>query len=258
VGRLWEVVAPGGNGSRHADHLLRQQGKQEFPVKPSTAAAIVVLGQVSELGDGFHAFEVQLDLPSQPIGFQHFGGRGLLGGKRGEDQHIVGALARQRSYGLSFLHFVLQPAFGSPDRILALANGAQPAADLALASLHLHSPFHDSSSLVQGPQASRQIEPVACLVIQREGMRIQTNTNIGLCGGHGLDPWRIAIAGIGQNQFSGPKTKLAEAFRGACATRGGENEIVTLQRRQAQTVMDTPLAARLPGSLTTVASSRRT
>lgn len=46
---MWEVVAPGGNGSRHADHLLRQQGKQEFPVKPSTAAAIVVLGQVSEL-----------------------------------------------------------------------------------------------------------------------------------------------------------------------------------------------------------------
>src|ERR1017187_2607553 len=77
-------------------------------------------------------------------------------------------------------------------------------------------------------------------------MRIQAYTDIGLLPDHGRDSGRMAVARIGQHQFAGLKAKTPKPLGSIRAAGRGEIETVALQRRQAQTVVNAPLASRLP------------
>src|SRR5579863_3033097 len=76
-------------------------------------------------------------------------------------------------------------------------------------------------------------------------MGIQAYTYIRLLLDHGNDSGRMTITCIGQYQFIGLKAKTPKPLCAIWALSRGEIETITLQRGQAQTIVDSPLAASL-------------
>jgi len=76
-------------------------------------------------------------------------------------------------------------------------------------------------------------------------MGLTAHTYIRLLLDHGSNSSRMTITSIGQYQFVGLKAKTPKPFGAIWALGRGEIETITLQRGQAQTVVDSPLAASL-------------
>ena len=60
-------------------------------------------------------------------------------------------------------------------------------------------------------------------------MWIQAHAYIGLLSNDGRDSSRMAVTGVGQNEFVGMKLEVSEPLRGACPSGRGELETIAFQ-----------------------------
>jgi len=66
---LISLISLGGNGRRMVDESFGQECRKQFSVEPGLCTLGIVLGQMTELGDGHEVLEDQRDRPSNPIPF---------------------------------------------------------------------------------------------------------------------------------------------------------------------------------------------
>src|SRR5437899_6241114 len=106
---------------------------------------------MTQLGNRFQALERQLDLPPEPITFQHLPDRGLALGQGREHQHIAGILSfLRRALAFALLLSERESALRPLGRLLTLADAAQAPRDELVPSPHPHPPFRRFSGPPQG------------------------------------------------------------------------------------------------------------
>src|SRR6266851_5016578 len=136
-----QQVAPGGNRAADAADLLPQERNQHLAVDPSADTFFIMLGKMTKSGDGLQAFEYQLDLPSDPVPFQHGLGGELRLIQRGKNNHIAGVFQR-RGFGFwSSLCFPLDFALGSARGLFTLAQSTDTSRHHSLWRFNPHRPM---------------------------------------------------------------------------------------------------------------------
>ena len=68
---LRESVARGGNIAPDAEQFLCQERDKQFPIKPSAGTALVMFGNVPEVGKSFQSLKHQLNLPTHTVRSQN-------------------------------------------------------------------------------------------------------------------------------------------------------------------------------------------
>ena len=155
-----EGIAPGGKCVCLPDHLLGQQGDQQFPVQPGFGAVIMVLGQVPQFGDLFESFENQFDLPAEPIPFQHHSSWKSVFRPGSQYHHIFGINQGFRLQFCSlFAGFASEFFHGRSNRCLAFANNAKPCRNgRAVLKRDFYLPNRDLARPLQGFEPFQQRE----------------------------------------------------------------------------------------------------
>ena len=112
-------------------------------------------------------------------------------------------------------------------------------------------PAGEVAGLAQPRKALQQRERLTFFIEYGQAMRTEAHTDVGLRGNYGGDTGGMAVPCVGQHQFSGLKAKPPEAFGCANTASRCQIEVIALQRRKPQTVMNPPLAAGLAWFTTT-------
>jgi hypothetical protein len=110
---------------------------------------------------------------------------------------------------------------------LTLANATESALDPLPTRVNPHRPLGHLSGLRQRqrfPQWKRRAE----FVINGQSVRVHAHANVCLLVDHRRNPRRMAVARIGQHQFSGSEAETPELLGCAHAFRRGEIEIIAL------------------------------
>ena len=118
---------------------------------------------------------------------------------------------------------------GPRDGVLTLADLAHTPGDPHVAGLDPYRPSSEIARLAQPGKPLQQWKWLASLIECGLSMRTEAHTDIGLCGNHRSNTGRMAVARIGQHQFSSLKAKAPEAFGGTGAARRSQIEVIALQ-----------------------------
>lgn len=138
--RRREWVTRGGNIAPDADQFLCQERDQQFPIKPSTGTAVVMLGHVPQLGEALQSLKHQLNLPTHTVKSQNVRRRTTGAGR--EHDHVLSKFECSRpSYHLLLTRFAQQSPMSLLNRAVALSYCTEPARKRGTLTMKDNPPF---------------------------------------------------------------------------------------------------------------------
>ena len=135
-----EWVARGGNIAPDADQFLCQERDKQFPIKPSAGTALVMFGNVPEVGKSFQSLKHQLNLPTHTVRSQNVCRRAAGTGRK----HYYVLSKFECSWPRDHLLltcFTLQAPMSMLNRAVALSYCAQPARKCRTLTVQDNPPF---------------------------------------------------------------------------------------------------------------------